>query len=91
MFRAHLHPRHSMLDLNPGQRRDLYVAITDTVHVVIDKGGRNDETDLFGKPGGYVRLMDSAAACKPCPDCGRKVEKIQYLGGVCYFCPKCQV
>jgi hypothetical protein len=67
------------MDLNPGQRRNLYVAITDTVHVVMDKGGRNDETDLFGRPGGYVRLMDSAAASKPCPDCGQRMEKIQYL------------
>jgi formamidopyrimidine-DNA glycosylase len=91
MFYAHLHPRRSLSDLTAGQRRDLYTAITDTVREVIDKGGRNDETDLFGKPGGYVRLMDSYAAGKPCPECGRTVEKIQYLGGACYFCPKCQV
>jgi len=89
MFYAHLHPRRSLSNLTSGQRRDLYAAITDTVHEIIDKGGRNDESDLFGKPGGYVRLMDSAAAGKPCPECGRTVEKIQYLGGACYFCPKC--
>jgi formamidopyrimidine-DNA glycosylase len=91
MFHAHLHPRHALADLTTGQRRDLYAAITDTVQTVVDKGGRHDETDLFGKPGGYIRLMDNAAAGRPCPDCGRKVEKIQYLGGACYFCPKCQV
>ena len=91
MFHAHLHPRHALAELTPSQQRDLYAAITDAVHAVIDKGGRNDETDLFGKPGGYIRLMDSSAAGKPCPDCGRKVEKIQYLGGACYFCPKCQL
>jgi formamidopyrimidine-DNA glycosylase len=91
MFHAHLHPRHALADLNPGQIRDLYAAITDTVHAVIDQGGRNDEINLFGKPGGYIRRMDNAAAGKPCPECGRKVEKTQYLGGACYFCPKCQV
>ena len=91
MFHAQLHPRHSLAQLSPGQRRDLYTAIRDTVSAVIDGGGRNDETDLFGKAGGYIRLMDSAAAGKPCPDCGRRVEKIQYLGGACYFCPKCQI
>jgi formamidopyrimidine-DNA glycosylase len=91
LFRAHLLPRRALSELNPGQRRDLYDAIVDTVREIIKKGGRNDETDLFGKPGGYIRLMDSAAAGKPCPECETKVQKTQYLGGACYFCPKCQV
>lgn len=91
LFQAHLLPRRSLSELSPGQRRDLYDAIVDTVREVIKQGGRNDETDLFGQPGGYVRLMDSTAAGKPCPECGTKIQKIQYLGGACYFCPKCQV
>jgi formamidopyrimidine-DNA glycosylase len=91
LFRARLHPRRALSDLTPGQRRDLYSAIVDTVAEVTEKGGRNDESDLYGHPGGYVRIMDSAAAGKPCPECGHVVEKIQYLGGACYFCPKCQV
>jgi formamidopyrimidine-DNA glycosylase len=90
LFRARLHPRRSLADLDPGQRRDLYAAILDTVREVIEKGGRNDEVDLFGNPGGYVRIMDSRAAGKPCPECGAMVQKIQYLGGACYSCPKCQ-
>ena len=91
LFRACLHPRRALADLTPGQRRDLYAAIMDTVGEAIEKGGRNDETDLFGQPGGYIRIMDSKAAGKPCPECGTTVQKIQYLGGACYFCPKCQV
>ncbi len=90
MFSARLHPRRPLADLTPGQRRDLFAAIVDTVREVTEKGGRNDEVDLFGEPGGYVRIMDSRAAGKPCPECGRTVEKMQYLGGACYFCPKCQ-
>jgi formamidopyrimidine-DNA glycosylase len=90
MFKAHLHPRRSLADLTPRQCRDLYEAIKDIVCEVIRKRGRNDETDLFGKPGGYIRLMDSHATGKPYPECGRMVEKILYLGGACYFCPKCQ-
>ena len=46
---------------------------------------------LFGHRGGYIRLMDNAAVGKPCHECGTKIQKIQYLGGACYFCPKCQV
>ncbi len=91
LFRAHLLPRRALSDLSTGQRHDLYDSIVDTVREIIDQGGRNDEVDLFGKPGGYVRLMDSKAAGKPCPECGTKIQKMQYLGGACYFCPKCQV
>lgn len=91
LFRARLHPRRALADLSPGQRRDLYAALVDTVREATEKGGRNDEIDLYGRPGGYVRIMDNQAAGKPCPECGRKVEKIQYLGGACYFCPQCQV
>lgn len=91
LFRAHLLPQRSLAELSIGQRRDLYASIVNTVHEIIDKGGRNDETDLFGKPGGYIRLMDSKAAGKPCSECGTKIQKMQYLGGACYFCPKCQV
>jgi formamidopyrimidine-DNA glycosylase len=91
LFRARLHPKHAIADLSQAQRRALYDAITATVQEVIDQGGRSDEFDLYNRPGGYVRLMDSRAAGRPCPVCGTAVEKIQYLGGACYFCPSCQV
>lgn len=90
LFRAKIGPRRSLAEFNPGQRRDLYAAIVDVVGEIIAGGGRNDESDLFGQPGKYIRVMDSAAAGKPCPDCGTTVQKMQYLGGACYFCPKCQ-
>ncbi len=91
LFRARLHPKRSIADLSQAQRRALYAAITATVQDVIAQGGRSDEFDLYNRPGGYVRLMDSRAAGQPCPSCGTTVEKIQYLGGACYFCPRCQV
>ena len=91
LFTARLHPRHSISDLDQQQRRQLFEAITGTVEEVARLGGRYDETDLFNQPGGYVRLMDKNALRRPCPGCGGAVEKIQYLGGACYFCPVCQV
>ena len=91
LFRAKLHPKHPIADLNGSQRQELYGAIVDTVQEVIEEGGRYDEYDLFGERGGYVRLMDKNAAGRPCPNCGSTVEKIQYLGGACYLCPACQV
>jgi formamidopyrimidine-DNA glycosylase len=90
LFRARLHPRHPLEALDARQIRALYRAIRTTVDQVVRKGGRNDEVDLFGHPGGYIRIMDKHAAGRPCPDCGRKIEKIQYLGGACYFCARCQ-
>jgi formamidopyrimidine-DNA glycosylase len=90
LFRAHLHPKHSIDDLTKSQRRQLYNAIVKTVKQVVDRGGRYDEYDLYGNPGKYVRLMDKNAVERPCPECGRRIEKMQYLGGACYFCPNCQ-
>jgi formamidopyrimidine-DNA glycosylase len=90
MFRAGLHPRRELSTLSETDVGLLYDAVVDLVEEITEKGGRNDETDLFGKPGGYVRLMYAKAAGNPCPRCGTTVQKIQYLGGACYFCPKCQ-
>ncbi len=90
LFHARLHPRHAIQEMSAEQTHRLYHAIIDTVQAVISQGGRYDEVDLFGQPGGYQRIMDSRALAKPCPVCGEKVEKIQYLGGACYFCPVCQ-
>jgi len=90
LFRAKIGPRRPLTEFTPGQRRDLYAAIIDTAQDILASGGRNDETDLFGQTGKYIRMMDSAAAGKPCPECGTTVQKMQYLGGACYFCPKCQ-
>ena len=91
LFRAGLHPRHPISDLSPDQRRKLYDAIHATLREAIAQGGRYDEFDLYGQPGGYIRQMDSRAAGQPCPVCRTVVEKMQYLGGACYFCHHCQV
>ena len=90
LFRARLHPRRPVDTLSSDQRSDLYQAIVETVEEVTGKGGRYDEVDLYNQPGGYIRLMDRHAVGNPCPRCGCKIEKIQYLGGACYFCPSCQ-
>lgn len=91
LFQAHLHPKHPIDDLTKDQRRELYNAILNTVREAIKKGGRYDEYDLYNNPGKYVRIMDRKAVGHPCPACARSnIEKMQYLGGTCYFCPNCQ-
>jgi formamidopyrimidine-DNA glycosylase len=90
MFRARLDPKRPIDTLTTEERETLHAAIVNTVQEVIALGGRYDETDLYGNPGGYVRLMDRNAVGKPCPACGTTVAKMSYLGGTCYFCPSCQ-
>jgi formamidopyrimidine-DNA glycosylase len=90
LFRARLNPKRSIEALTLAERQRLFHAIVDTVADVTAHAGRNDEFDLFGQPGGYQRTMDRNAAGNPCPACGEVIEKIQYLGGACYFCPRCQ-
>jgi formamidopyrimidine-DNA glycosylase len=61
-----------------------------TLRAAVEAGGRTSELDLFGRPGGYARILDSASAGQPCPVCGAAIEKIQFMGGASYFCPSCQ-
>jgi formamidopyrimidine-DNA glycosylase len=91
MFRAGLHPKHPIGELSQEQRQELYRAIIDTTNEVIACRGRYDEVDLYGEPGGYVRMMDKNSVGWPCRRCGTTIQKIQYLGGACYFCPQCQM
>jgi formamidopyrimidine-DNA glycosylase len=90
LFKAGLHPRHPIDGLSETERKQLYNAVQEVVAEAISQGGRNDEYDLFGNPGGYIRILDKDAAGQPCPRCGTLVEKMQYLGGTCYYCPRCQ-
>jgi formamidopyrimidine-DNA glycosylase len=90
LFKAGLHPKHDIAELDSSARKSFYHAIIDTVQTIIAGGGRYDEVDLIGQPGRYIRLMDKNAAGRPCPRCGTVVKKIYYLGGACYFCPSCQ-
>jgi len=90
LFRAKLHPKHPVQDLDKAQRRQLYRTILSTINEVTTQGGRNDEYDLYNHSGGYQRIMDKNAAGCPCPECSTETEKMQYSGGACYFCPSCQ-
>lgn len=90
LFLARLHPRHPISDLSRDQRKSLFESILLSVQSVTERGGRYDEFDLYNNRGGYIRLMDKNTLGCPCPNCGQAIEKIQYLGGTCYFCSNCQ-
>lgn len=90
MFLAKLHPKKELKELKKTDRLRLYHTILDTVEKAIQLGGRQDEIDFYNQPGGYKRIMNSRMVGKPCPVCGAPIQKMQYLGGSCYFCPICQ-
>jgi formamidopyrimidine-DNA glycosylase len=90
LFRAGLHARRKVRGIRPAEWRKLYHAIRKVLKEAVAKGGRDDELDLFGNGGRYVRLLDRRSNGRPCPTCGTTIEKIQFLGGACYFCPTCQ-
>jgi len=91
LFRARLHPARKIPSVSPDERHHLYTAVQETMEKAIAQGGREDERDLFDRPGGYLRLMGSQTVGTPCPECGTTIQKIAYLGGACYLCPHCQV
>lgn len=45
---------------------------------------------LGNAPHKFVWYNRKHAVGKPRPECGRKTQKMQYLGGACYFYPTCQ-
>jgi formamidopyrimidine-DNA glycosylase len=88
MYNAKLHPRHPIGDLRGEEKKRLFDSIQKTLKEAISMGGRDDEYDLYGKKGGYKRILSKET--ERCMTCGGKVEKMQYLGGSTYYCPKCQ-
>ncbi|NLD42100.1 MAG: endonuclease VIII [Chloroflexi bacterium] len=90
LFRAGLHPRRRALGLDADERRSLHEATVAVLREATALAGRDTERDLFNQPGGYTRVLDSTKVGTPCPVCGTPIEKTQYLGGACYFCPACQ-
>ena len=86
----HLGGRDGQIRAEAAEVRKLHNAIRKVLTEAVAKGGRDDELDLSGRGGRYVRLMDRRSEGRPCPNCGTRIEKIQYLGGACYFCPNCQ-
>ena len=90
LFLAKIHPKRKINEISPEERKELYNTINQSISEVIRYGGRYDERDLYDHPGGYIRIMDNKSVGTPCPGCGNPIEKVSYLGGTCYICPRCQ-
>jgi len=91
LFEAGIHPKTKIKSLTETEIDGLHRALRTVVSKACELGGRDNETDIYGNVGGFETRMTAKTAGTPCPNCGTRIEKIAWLGGNCYFCPKCQV
>ncbi|MDL2253700.1 endonuclease VIII [Ruminococcaceae bacterium OttesenSCG-928-I18] len=87
---AGIHPKRKIGTFSDGDWENLYEKVKTLLKKMEDEGGRDTEKDLFGTQGQYRVLLSAKTWKEPCPLCGGKVEKQNYLGGSIYFCPTCQ-
>lgn len=90
LWKAHLHPKTKLNQLNYRQINDLFLTLKCLLEEIVELGGRDTERDLFGNKGGYETKMSKTGIKNGCPECGTFIAKENYLGGSIYFCSKCQ-
>lgn len=90
LWNARVHPRRKVGDLSADERTALVAAVPEVLRTMADEGGRDVERDLHGRPGGYATVLSRRTLGLPCPRCGGRVVREQYLGGAVYVCPACQ-
>jgi formamidopyrimidine-DNA glycosylase len=90
LFNAKMHPKKKINTLSNKDKEELLDSLKSTLTQMVDEGGRDTETDLHGKPGGYKTVLSRNTVNKPCLACGTIIKKGAYMGGSIYFCPTCQ-
>lgn len=90
LFEARMHPKRKVNTLDRDDRWALFQAVKGKLTEMAEKGGRDTETDLFGRPGNYRTILSKNTVGKPCPNCGTAIKKEAYMGGSIYYCGTCQ-
>jgi formamidopyrimidine-DNA glycosylase len=90
LFNAAIHPKKKVSAFSENDREKIYASIKTTLVDMKNLGGRDTETDLHGRRGGYRTILSKNTAGEPCPACGTRIKKESYLGGSIYYCEKCQ-
>jgi len=90
LFNAKMHPKKKVNSLSDRDKEMLFNSVKTTIPMMVSKGGRDTEPDLFGKPGNYETILCKNTVNKPCPICGMIIKKEAYMGGSIYYCDKCQ-
>ena len=90
LFRAGIHPRTRLKNIEPDGLETLYHSVRETLLMMATGGGRDTEKDLYGCNGGYQTILSRKTVGKPCGVCGSSIIREAYLGGNIYYCPQCQ-
>ncbi|MBC5647884.1 endonuclease VIII [Christensenella tenuis] len=90
LWTARIHPKKKVGDFTGREIAELYMAVKNVLRDMAEKGGRDTEKDLYGKPGGYRTILSKNNTAMVCPECGGEIRKEAYLGGSIYYCPICQ-
>jgi formamidopyrimidine-DNA glycosylase len=90
LWTARIHPKRKMAELSPAEVEGMFKAVKSVLKDMVDQGGRDTETDLFGHSGGYKTVLSKNTVDKPCPACSALIKKEAYMGGSIYYCPVCQ-
>jgi formamidopyrimidine-DNA glycosylase len=91
LFNAGIHPRKKVNTLSSADQKKLFASLKNTLSGMVKGGGRDTETDLYGRPGKYRTILSRKTVGTPCISCRTTIKKANYLGGSIYFCDKCQI
>lgn len=92
LFLAGIHPLRPAASLTRPDIGALWRGIHQGLEPSLSKGGAWYETDLWGKPGGFMMqdLLVAYREGKPCPRCSSTVIKIKTGFTRSFVCPRCQ-
>jgi len=90
LWRAKIHPKRKMSTLSDSEFETMFKTVKTLLSEMTEKGGRDTEKDLYGKPGGYATALSKKTNGMPCPECGGIIKRFSYLGGNVYVCEGCQ-
>jgi formamidopyrimidine-DNA glycosylase len=92
LFMAKLHPLRRIETLGKAEAQRLAEAIHKGLQPSIRKGGAFYEVNLYGKKGRFKMkdIIIGYREGKPCPVCGRSIEKIKTGSTSSFVCPRCQ-
>ncbi len=90
LWEAQVNPKSVMAALGQNEYKCLYAAIKKVFPSVVAVGGLDTQKDIYGNFGGYITKASKNTLGKPCERCKEIILKEAYMGGVVYYCPKCQ-